>query len=219
MTANLLDRSQLSILDVHRLLKLKRQRNDSFASQLSLEPLTELERQDLEDICNYIDSYYAMGKLSEGEVKFLILSPLLWLSGFYDPSLIISLEQGIAEIAIEDKNTIIKGRMDILAAQRIEEPGTVSLWLLVIEAKNSSAAVINGLPQLLTYAYKSLEHQRSVWGITTNGKDYLFVKLQQGNPPIYQVLPELNLARPEHAIELLQILKAICKLHQELLAI
>jgi hypothetical protein len=34
----------------------------------------------------------------------------------------------------------------------------------VIETKNSLAEVFAGLPQLLTYAYKSLEHQEAVWG-------------------------------------------------------
>jgi hypothetical protein len=65
------------------------------------------------------------------------------------------------------------------------------------------------LPQLLTYAYTSLEQQMSVWGLTTNGMDYQFVYLQQGNPPIYELLPKLDITRPESSSELLQVLKAI----------
>jgi hypothetical protein len=52
----------------------------------------------------------------------------------------------------------------------------------VIEAKNSSVEALEGLPQLLTYAYKSLEHQEAVWGLTTNGLSYRFMYLQQGTP-------------------------------------
>ena len=82
----------------------------------------------------------------------------------------------------------------------------------MIGAKNSEGEALTGLPQLLTYAYKILEHQESVWGLTTNGLSYWFVHLQQGNPPAYQLLPELNLIDSERSIQLLQVLKAICKL-------
>jgi len=47
----------------------------------------------------------------------------------------------------------------------------------VIEYKNSSFNGSEGLPQLLTYVYTSLEQQKSVWGLTTNGMDYQFVYL------------------------------------------
>ncbi|WP_373693653.1 hypothetical protein [Limnofasciculus baicalensis] len=71
-----------------------------------------------------------------------------------------------------------------------------------------------GLPQLLTYSYTRLEYQNSVWGLTTNGINYQFVYIQQGHPPTYHLLPELNLFRPEHSVELLQVMKAICKLSE-----
>ncbi len=81
----------------------------------------------------------------------------------------------------------------------------------MIEAKNSSVSALEGLPQLLTYAYKNLEPKNLVWGLTTNGLNYWFVYLQQGNPPTYQLLPELNLIESERSLQLLQVLKAICK--------
>ena len=82
----------------------------------------------------------------------------------------------------------------------------------MVEAKNSTVEALEGLPQLLTYAYSSLEHQESVWGLTTNGLRYQFVYLQPGNPPTYQLLPELNLIDTERSLQILQVLKAICKL-------
>jgi hypothetical protein len=39
---------------------------------------------------------------------------------------------------------------------------------------------------LLTYAYKCLDNQESAWGLATNGMDYQFVHIEQGNPSIYQ---------------------------------
>ena len=208
-----LDVRNLSLADVYRFLKLERRLNNSFSSLLSLEPLTRGEQQELNKIRNNFDNYYSWGKISEGQVKFLILAPLMWLAGFYHSTIKITLEENIADIFIEDEDTIIKGRMDILAVNNTEaQRNTTSLWILVIEAKNSSVEALEGLPQLLTYAYKSLEQQQSVWGLTTNGLNYWFVYLQQGNPPTYQLLPQLNLMDSDLTIQLLQELIAICKL-------
>ena len=42
----------------------------------------------------------------------------MWLAGFYQQNIKITLEENIAEISIEDEDTSIKGRMDILAVNR-----------------------------------------------------------------------------------------------------
>lgn len=207
-----IDSRNLSLKDVHRLLKLDRRLNNSFTSLLSLEPLTKIDLQELEKIRANFDDYYCEGKISEGGVKFLFLAPLMWLAGFYQQNIKITLEENIAEISIEDEDTSIKGRMDILAVNTTQGITATPFWILVVEAKNSSIEALEGLPQLLTYAYSSLEHQESVWGLTTNGLGYRFVYLQPGNPPTYQLLPELNLIDTERSLQLLQVLKAICKL-------
>ena len=72
-----LDASNLSLRDVHHLLKLEFNFNDSLASFLSLEPLTEIERQKLEEIRTNFKSYYFDGNMLEGQVKFLFVSPLI----------------------------------------------------------------------------------------------------------------------------------------------
>ncbi|WP_218596778.1 hypothetical protein [Chroogloeocystis siderophila] len=87
--------------------------------------------------------------------------------------------------------------MDILAVSNTVRKISPPFWILVVEAKNSSVEALEGLPQLLTYAYKSLDNQKSVWGLTTNGLRYQFIHLQQGNQPTYQLLPELNLLDAE----------------------
>lgn len=207
-----LDASTLVLRDVHRLLKLQKTVNNSLDSMLSLEPITEEEQKDLAEICSNFESYYEAGKILEGQIRFLFISPLMWLSGYYHPSIKISLEVGIADIEIEDADTLIKGWMDILSATRVEDEKSItSFWILLIESKNSSVDASEGLPQLLTYAYTGLKQQESVWGLTTNGMDYQFVYIQRGNPPSYQLFPKLSLMYPEQSIELLQVLKAICK--------
>ncbi|MBD1833980.1 restriction endonuclease subunit R [Cyanobacteria bacterium FACHB-472] len=208
-----LNARNLSLDDVHRLLRFQEQYNGSFAPLLSLENLTEFEQQELLQIRNDFRHYLTAGKVLEGQVKLLVIGPLLRLAGFYHHPLYITLEENIADITILKEDTNITGRFDILAVNKSQRTTTnIPLWILVIESKNSQVDALAGLPQLLTYAYNSLEHQESVWGLTTNGVSYRFVYIRQGNPPTYQIMPELNLIDSERLIQLLQVLKALCKL-------
>ncbi len=209
----ILQSKNLSIGDIHRLFNYQRQYNDSFTSLLSLEPLTEVERQEILQIRTDFDNYIIESKVLEGLVKALTVFPLMRLAGFYRSPIKIALEENIADIVIEDEDTKVTGRLDILAVNKAKLNSAKSyFWVLVIESKNSGIDVFEGLPQLLSYAYDCLEHQKSVWGLTTNGREYQFVYIQQGNPPIYQLMPSLNLMESQRAVELLQVLKAICEL-------
>jgi hypothetical protein len=210
-----LNTSNLSLDDVHRLFGFQGQYNGSFTPLLSLEPITEIEQQELSRIWHDFEPYLTTGKMSEGVVKAMTTFPLMRAAGFYSPpiQLSIDIEEGIAAINIVNENTKITGRFDILAvnSERLTTART-SFWVLVIETKESLANVWAGLPQLLAYAYKSLEYQDSVWELATNGLNYQFVYMQSGNHPIYQLMPLLNLFEFESSIRLLQVLKAICKL-------
>ena len=211
MTQNL-EASQLSLNDVRRLLKLERQTGGGFTDFLSLEPLTDFEQQELLLIGNHFWRHLEAGKVSAKLVKFLVLSPLMRLAGFFDIPIVLTMEDSIP-IEVEDGDTLIKGRLDVLAVNQPDaELAAAQFWILVVEAKNSAIAPLTGLPQLLTYTYKSLQQQSSVWGLTTNGESYRFVRVTRGNPCTYQILPELNLIDRERSLLLAQVLKAICKL-------
>ena len=187
--------------------------NDTYLSLLSLEPLTEFEQLELLQIRNDFCEYLSFERVSEGLVQALTTFPLMRLAGFYRSPLKMSLEENIANIAIADEDTTITGRFDILAINKEKQiAADIAFWILVIESKNSLIAPRAGLPQLLTYAYKSLEYQKSVWGLATNGEFYQFVNIRRGNPPTYQLMPFLTLMEPESSVVLLQVLKAICKL-------
>lgn len=203
--------SALSLNDVHRLLKLQEKFDGSFTDYLSLEPLTEFEQEDLSRIRNDFRRYLKAGKISEGMVKFFTIAPLMRLAGFYDIPIRLTMED-VVGIAVEDEDKVIKGRMDILAVNQAESDIAPPFWVLVIETKNSAIDVFEGLPQLLTYAFKSLEHQQSVWGLVTNGLRYQFVFLNQGNPSNYQLMSSLNLNETQSSIVLLQVMKSICQL-------
>lgn len=211
MTQNL-EASQVSLNDVRRLLKLEEREGDAFTDFFSLEPLSELEQQEILKIRTDFRRYLSAGKVSEELVKFLVLSPLMRLAGFFDIPIVLTMEDSIP-IEVEDGDTLIKGRLDILAVNQPDaELAATQFWILVVEAKNSAIAPLTGLPQLLTYTYKSLQQQSSVWGLTTNGESYRFVRVTRGNPCTYQILRELNLIDPERSLLLAQVLKAICKL-------
>ncbi len=90
-----------------------------------------------------------------------MLSSLIWLAGFYNPQIKITLEENITTIQIQDGDILIKGRMSTLAVTRTEND-TTSLWILLIKSKRSRIITLEGLPQLLTYASTSLNHQDSV---------------------------------------------------------
>jgi hypothetical protein len=206
-----LDANALSLNEVHRLLKLQRRVERSINPYLALDPLTEAERQSLEKLRTNFEVYFDEGKILEGQVQYLFLSPLMWLSGFHSPRIKLNLEVGIANIEVEDEDTLIKGRMDILAAKRVHNQQEVNVfWVLIVEAKNSSLEASDGLPQLLTYAYMGLGQQQAVWGLTTNGLNYQFVRIEQGEPPTYTVFPSFNMLYPDQVEQLLQVMKAIC---------
>lgn len=206
----LLQAKNLTLKEVRRLLGFQKIPNaSSFTSFLALQPLIEFEQQELAQIREDLDNYTSDGRLSEGQIKFLAVAPLIRLAGFYRTPIEITLEEDIAAIEIVDEDIKVNGRMDILAVKKAPSQAEPTFWILVIEAKNSEFAALTGLPQLLTYAYKSLGHQPAVWGLTTNGVTYQFVYLRQGNPPTYQLLPDLNLTDPERSLQLLQVLKSI----------
>jgi len=207
----ILQAKNLSLGDIHRLFGFQRQYNTSFTNLLPLESLTESEQQELVQTRKDFDNYLIEGKVSEGLVKALTIFPLMRLAGLYRFPIKITLEEDIADIVIEDEDTKITGRMDILAINKSNRTtANTYFWVLVVESKNSSVAVSEGLPQLLTYAHNSLKDQKSVWGLVTNGQDYQFVYILQGNPPTYVLMPILHLMETERSIELLQVLKAIC---------
>jgi hypothetical protein len=206
----------LSLNQVHHMMGFQRQWSQSFSPLLSLEPLTNLEQQELRQTQSDYEYYLDAGKVSEGLVKALTVFPLLRLAGFYRFPIEICLEEDIDRIEIHDEQTEIVGRFDILSTIRSHialEPNQSKkiypLWILVIESKNSSVDVFAGLPQLLTYAYTSLKHQQSTWGLIANGRKYLFVYIQSAAFPTYELMPELNLFEPDQATQILQVLKAI----------
>jgi hypothetical protein len=150
----ILNAKNITLGEVHRVLGFQEQYDGSFTPLLSLEPLTDVEKQELVQIRNDFRYYLSASKVSEGLIKALTTFPLLRLAGFYRYPIQISLEENIADIRIEDEDRLITGRFDILSVNKSTQTATKPpICILVIESKNSAVEVRQGLPQLLTYAF------------------------------------------------------------------
>lgn len=206
----MLKAKSVTLDEVKRLLGFKLVRHGKFENHLTLAPLESIEQTNLELISSELFDYIENGKISEGQAQLVAIAPLLRLAGYNRPPIEYRVEENIATIYIEDENTHIRGRFDIVAVNRnIQTSSTSLLWILVIESKNIGVSEYVGIAQMLTYAYSSLTHQKRVWGLVTNGANYQFFYIQKDEELTYQRMPSLNLLDIDPAIQLLQVLKAI----------
>jgi hypothetical protein len=99
-----------------------------------------------------------------------MISPLLDLAGLYDSRFTIKTEATV-EIELEDQGELLQGRIDTLILN-------AQIWVLVIEAKNSTFALSIALPQLLTYMLSHISPEQPLFGLVTNGEEFRFFKLE-----------------------------------------
>ena len=126
------------------------------------------------------ENYLIDGKVLEDMIIALTVLPMLRLAGFYRSPLKMRIEKEIERINIQDEDISLTGRIDLICINKdCPRANDIPFWILVIEAKNTSISSSEGLPQLLTYAYQSLEQQKSGWGLTTNGVYYEFVTFKK----------------------------------------
>jgi hypothetical protein len=214
---------QLKIDEVHALLGYEPKLDGKFQDYLQLPKLLEEDYSSLAEIRSNFFRYLNRAKISEGQAREISVSPLLRLAGYHQPPIYLEVEEEIDRIYIEDQDTYIVGRLDIVAVR--QDTGICPLWILVVESKNTEASEVVGVAQMLAYAHTSLERQNNVWGLVTNGLNYRFFYLdssacakgdratQTSGQPLqqttYQYMPSLNLIDVESAVTLLQVLKAI----------
>lgn len=138
--------------------------------------LTAEQRKTLDQVkasYRYLLEYPIM----ESIVKMVVLSPLLNIAGFYGPPFRVTGETDI-KVSAKDEGELIQGSIDVLVVQN-------QLWVTVIEAKNSHFSIAKAVPQTLAYMLASPQPERPVFGLVTNGSEFLFLKLVQGMTPQY----------------------------------
>lgn len=139
--------------------------------QDNLPEVSESEKQALERIkTNYLN-LIEYPPMLENAVKMVVLSPLHDLAGFNQRPLKISTEKQV-EIVSDDEETIVKGKIDVLVLQE-------QLWILVIEAKKAQFSLEPGIPQALAYMLDNPNPEKSIFGLVTNGSNFIFSKLKK----------------------------------------
>jgi hypothetical protein len=169
-----------------------------------LPEISDLEKQYLDRVKFHFLRLVKHPPLSEETVKLVVLSPLLSLAGFYDEPFLIRSESSI-EIAVEDEDEVIRGRIDVLVIQQ-------QLWLLVIESKKTAFSLAQAIPQALTYMLANPHPDYPVYSLVINGEDFQFIKLLQKDQPRYALSDRFTLYRREN--ELYQVFRILKKLSQ-----
>ncbi len=168
-----------------------------------LPALADAEKQQLDRVKA---SYFNLIKrpMLEDMVKMVVLSPLLSLSEFYLPPFYSKSEESV-EIISEDGDVVIRGRIDILVLQD-------ELWVVVIESKRAGYSLEVGIPQALAYMLANPQPNKPLFGLVTNGSNFIFLKLIQQDFPLYALSDEFTLRRGNDLYTVLSVLKRLGQL-------
>ncbi len=139
--------------------------------------VSETESVALERICQNYEYLSQEEPPLEEVVKLVVVSPLLDLAGFYQPPFLLKAEVSTTiEVADDPDTSPIFGKIDVLVVQE-------SLWVLVIESKPARLDVTVGIAQALTYLLSARLESNTLYGMVTNGREVLFLRLERGTKP------------------------------------
>lgn len=172
----------LTLGDLRQTFQLQLNAEDTFfTTWLEAQPaLDPLEQNSLERLAaNY--SYLSQEQPPLEEiVKLVVVSPLLDLAGFYQPPFLLKTEVGTTlEVTDDPDLSPVQGKIDLLIIQN-------TLWVLVIESKPARLDVTVGIPQALVYLLSAPTEQLILYGMVTNGREVVFLRLDRSlTPPQY----------------------------------
>lgn len=193
-----------SINEVESRFNLRRAPDLQFFSEWfeGLPELTADEATVMDQVRRIYTYHRNDGPLTEGTVNLLVISPLLYTAKFIEPPYRIRAEVS-TEITIADRDETLKGRIDALVLQN-------RFWFVFLETKRTTFACLDAVPQALTYMVTNPEPNRSVYGVVTNGDDFLFLKLIQSSG-LYALSTNFSLLNlPENGLySVLRVMKRI----------
>jgi hypothetical protein len=173
----------------------------------NLPKLTETEQLSLDDLKT---DYQHLSKhsLLEPLVKMVVLSPILKLAGFYRAPFYLKAEQ-VVNILSQDQDILVQGRIDVL---EFNPPQKSGFWVVVIEARRAAYSVEVGIPQALTYMMANPNRDRPVFGLVTNGSEFIFLKLQHQDSLKYAESDLFSIKRGNDLYTVVSILKHLAQL-------
>ncbi len=162
------------------------------------------DRANLEILWRRYIYHRSGGHLLKSTVMLLLVSPLLTITGLYDPPFRIKAEESIA-INDADSEETLQERIDVLVLRD-------RFWIVVLESKKKMLSVWSALPQTLAYLMASPNSggthpagTRPTFAMLTNGDDIVFVKLEGKQYGMSQVLvPLVNQSELEVAWQVLR---------------
>lgn len=198
-----------SLSDLQRRCNLQQADDPNFFNEWveNLSALTVEQQTGVARIKQRYDYHRVDGLLLEGTINLLVVSPLLELAGFLDPPFRIRASYSVG-LELTDPEETVRGLIDALVVQE-------RLWILTVESKKTSISVPAALPQLLAYLLANPSSQETLYGMATNGDEFVFVKLQTGEVPQYDVSRTFSLVPRRH--ELGEVLKILQQLGQKVL--
>jgi hypothetical protein len=140
----------------------------------------------------------------EEMVKMVVVSLILDIAGLYQPPFYSVAEKSV-KVSVKDENLMIRGKIDVLVMQD-------RFWILVIESKQAGVSLQKGIAQAIAYMLATPNQQKDVYGMITNGSNFIFLKLSWLDKPIYGISDEYTLMRHDNDLyQILQTLKTIGK--------
>jgi hypothetical protein len=137
----------------------------------------------------------------ENMVKLAVVAPLLDLAGLFLPPFYVSTEDEV-ELTAQEGDLTVRGRMDVLVLKD-------QFWLLVIESKRAEFSLKVGIPQVLSYMLAAPDRDRPLYGLVTNGSNFVFLKLVGQANLGYARSQEFVLENSGDLERLLQVLKRL----------
>ncbi|NJM45416.1 MAG: type I restriction endonuclease subunit R [Alkalinema sp. RU_4_3] len=193
-----------SLDDLKERFNLSPASSDAFFAEWcsDLPSLSAVEEAAIAEIYQRFRRHRDRGTLSEGTVNQLLVAPILTLAGLYDPPFFVTSEPTVM-LEVKRDGEILRGRIDTLVLQG-------QLWVLVVESKDS-ISFTTALPQALAYMLAKPDQPTPIYGLITSGDEFMFLKLQAGDPPIYDSSDVFYLLHPRRnqLLNVFAILKQI----------
>ncbi len=196
---------KVTLYDLEKRFNLQLTKDESFFLewQQDLLELSETEQQRLQRIRAVVANLERRSVL-ENTVKLAVIAPLLDLSGLFLPPFYVTTEDSV-EVEATDKSILVRGRIDVLVLKE-------QLWVLVIESKRAEFSVKVAIPQALSYMLANPNQDCPLYGLVTNGTDFVFLKLLFQDVPRYARSRQFVLGQDNDLERVLQILKRLAEL-------
>lgn len=197
----------LTLNDVQEKFNLSQTTNFQFFPEWieGLPELTDTEKESLTRLKKRFLYYVANGAVTEGTINLIMVSPLLEILGLFDPPFRVRGEAYV-KVELENEDTVLQGRIDALIVQE-------QFWAVVIEAKRHGFNTSLAIPQAIAYMMANPHPEKPVFGMVTNGEDYVFIKPSQQMRQ-YDLSDKFTLLKrsKNELYEVLQVMKRIADL-------